>query len=848
MDLDLVSCSGNKLTKRDGTVVLDFLSQYGALPFGHNPEFAVQAVNQYLSDQKPVFCQPVMLDISKRLAERLIGAMGGAYQHCVFTNSGAEAVEAAIKLARMRTGRKKILSVHNSFHGKTSAALACTGSSRYSVSVLDTPDFDQIALNNRDTLNDALCSKEFAAFIVEPVLGEGGMVCADKVWLQRARELCKETGTLLIFDEIQTGLGRVGAISMSIKLGIDPDILLLAKALGAGVLPSGAILYNDRASCREFERKHSSTFAGNGLAAAAGLALLDHLEAGQGQIFQHVENIARIIDQHCFRLKEQFCDMFNFSGGGLMRAVTINDIHNTENYTVNYLQNTGYMGWIICSWLLNRHSLLVAPLLSSPGAIRIEPNLNVSEEDINTLFIGIEQVCEIIAKGRYDLLLADLVGVDVETLPKVNSGRPDWKVKTQLTAGSERVKGKTFAFLIHTTMEKDVIANFPSVVKENFPERGVRRLAQLLIKLGRIAPNPHIALKFTVHGALASAQGILISSPITAEDMMKLPASEKKKLLEDWLHVARQEGAEVIGLGGYSSVISKGGLTVKDQLKDITLTSGNSLTACSTSEAILQAEDYDMRGKSVLIIGARGSVGKLITAQLSMYCDDLILVGRQGNGERLRRDLLQYLCRQVLLCSSENALEGSVYQRLDAYITHPDIQKLINNIDDPSLLLPCQLITERIMAAEYEQKLGLTFFAGDFSAIREIPKIDYVVSATSAGKAIIKANVFGSGTTIVDVSRPFDFDISESGPRVIEGGLVHQPSSQSYGDSNVTGTPAGINLACLSETIALALNSSEGHYSIGKCIDYKEAQAVMEIALKHGFTPVHFSHARQNCA
>ena len=242
MGFCIKSCCGSRIYTIEGKRLTDFLSQYGALPFGHNPSFAIQALKRHLQREAPVFTQPVFQTGCEQFARRLLEVMGGCYLRCVFTNSGAEAVEAAIKLARLKTGRRRILSVRNSFHGKTATALACHGTLRHSAKILADDRHHAITLNNREQLEAELSSGDYAALIVEPILGEGGMYPVDYSWLQLARQCCDQSSTLLIFDEVQTGLGRTGYFSVAQEYGIYPDILLLAKALGAGLIPCGALL------------------------------------------------------------------------------------------------------------------------------------------------------------------------------------------------------------------------------------------------------------------------------------------------------------------------------------------------------------------------------------------------------------------------------------------------------------------------------------------------------------------------------------------------------------------------------------------------------------------------------
>ena len=231
---------GSYLYLEDGREILDGIAQYGAVPFGHNNPLINQAIMEYLSMNQPGFIQPFMPETSKELSRRLCELTSrhspdDPYEFVVYSNSGAETVEAAIKLARTKTKRTKVLSAINSFHGKTYSALSATGSTRYSNDhTVCSTNFHKVPMNDIAALEDALSSKDYAAFLVEPVQGEGGMIPATPKYLQAAQEICHKTKTLLVLDEIQTGLGRTGSLFAKDIYNVHPDIILLSKALGGG--------------------------------------------------------------------------------------------------------------------------------------------------------------------------------------------------------------------------------------------------------------------------------------------------------------------------------------------------------------------------------------------------------------------------------------------------------------------------------------------------------------------------------------------------------------------------------------------------------------------------------------
>lgn len=851
MNPRIVRAEGNLLYTDTNEVIRDYLSQYGALPFGHNPPFAVGALQDHLAQNRPVFTQPIYQTATEELAELLGRLTGGQFSHCTFTNSGAETVEAAIKLARFRTGRTAILSVVNSFHGKTQAALAVTGSERYTVRHLkDDALYRKIRINDFDALGAELRTNQYAAFIVEPIQGEGGMHVAQDEWLRHAVATCRETGALLILDEIQTGLGRTGSMTIASELGIVPDVLLLAKALGGGVVPTGALLYTDRAWSAEFDRKHSSTFANNGLAAAASLAVLKELERDDGAVLAHVREISRQVDEHCAELEGLYPSVFSWRGRGLMRALQFRDAHARNNYLVNFLNNSGSLAWVLCSFLMQQHRMLTVPLLSDPGSIRFEPPLNLSKSDIRDFFGAAREVAELIANGRYDHLLAPLIGKSRASLSagsrRLAVSEPELPMAPDSSMSNGKKQGKKFAFLMHATSIPDLIRSMPLSVRKNFNGLEQQRLAELFMEVGAVDSRPEVALRFAVSSEMNSADGIMITSPISPEDMLRLPVAEKRDLMKAYLDIARREGAEVIGLGAYTSVITRGGHAIQDEVHHLTLTTGNSLTAMSTAQVVLDIARHDLIGSTVSVIGARGSVGKLVVSELAHWCDDIILVGRAGSEATVFEDVLQVLC-STALGNHQCALTGSVMDRIRRIAKrHREELRGVLIEPDPSDCHPAETLWRRILTGGALRDLGLVAVSDYQSALM---RSDYVVSATSEGKPFLCTRFVKRGAVVVDAARPFDFVVDEGFQgELVEGGLVQQPNPCVYGDCNMVGCPVGVNLACLSETIVLALSRAEGHYSIGKSISYHEARNILSLAEAYGFRPVRKSAAMEVAA
>ncbi|HKZ49243.1 MAG TPA: aspartate aminotransferase family protein [Thermoplasmata archaeon] len=258
----------------EGNEYVDCGASFGVGNLGHcHPAVAeaIAAQSRELIHVGPTFGN----NAKARFVERLLAAAPGNLKRVFLSNSGSEAVEAALKFARASTGRTKIVAAMRGFHGRTLGALSATWRKDFREGFEPlVPGFAHVPYNDTDALFAAVDS-ETAAVILEPVQGEGGVHVASDDYLPAAREVCDRTGALLILDEVQTGLGRTGRLWAQERWGVEPDLMALAKSLAGGV-PIGATLATEAVE-RSFKGSHNSTFGGNALACAAGSAALDVL-------------------------------------------------------------------------------------------------------------------------------------------------------------------------------------------------------------------------------------------------------------------------------------------------------------------------------------------------------------------------------------------------------------------------------------------------------------------------------------------------------------------------------------------------------------------------------------------
>jgi ornithine--oxo-acid transaminase len=285
MNVRYERCSGSELFTGDGRRILDFLSGYCVHNVGHNHPAVIAALREELEREGPAMVQTHVAESAGELAEKLCDRAGGRLTKVFFGSSGSEGVEAAIKFSRAHIGRPGLLYANGAFHGLTCGALSLMGDPfwREGFGPL-LPETEAIPFNDLGALEKKLASKRFAAFIVEPIQSEAGVRVPTPEYFRAAQSLCRRYGTLLVLDEVQTGMYRTGPFLAAHRFGVDPDMVVLAKAMSGGLVPVSAVLMTDAIydSVYGSLRRaiiHTSTFSENGLAMRAALATLEVLEA-----------------------------------------------------------------------------------------------------------------------------------------------------------------------------------------------------------------------------------------------------------------------------------------------------------------------------------------------------------------------------------------------------------------------------------------------------------------------------------------------------------------------------------------------------------------------------------------
>ncbi len=384
-NLDTVEWRGEGAKVYDifGKAYIDCIGGFGVFNVGRNHPRVVEKVKEQL-ERLPLSSRTLFNKHQADLAALLAEVTPGDLQYSFFCNSGAEAVEGALKLARLYTKRKKFISTQGGFHGKTLGALSVSGRDVYKKPFEPLlPDTYQVPFNDIEAMDKAV-DEDTAAVILEPIQGEGGVIIPSPEYLPEVRRICSERGALLILDEVQTGLGRTGKMFACEHYGVVPDIMTLAKALGGGVLPLGAFV-STREIWSVFEENpllHSSTFGGNPLACVAAIETLWILR--EEDIPKQAEEKGKYILGRLSGVQKEFPELIReVRGMGLLVGIEFFEDDMASLFAMEMAER----------------GVLVVYTLNNRRVIRLEPPLTISFEELNTVleacyeaFQGVQKV------------------------------------------------------------------------------------------------------------------------------------------------------------------------------------------------------------------------------------------------------------------------------------------------------------------------------------------------------------------------------------------------------------------------------------------------------------------------
>jgi ornithine--oxo-acid transaminase len=391
---------GAHLIDANGNRYLDLLSGYGVFAIGRNHPVAIAAVRDTMEAHTANLPQLGVTLLSGVLAEQLLARAPGSVAAMVPANSGTEAVEAAIKIARAATGRARIICAEHAFHGLTLGALSLNGDAIFREGFGPLlPGCKAVPFGDEDALARELARGDVAAFVCEPVQGKGINLPPDG-YLVAAQRLCRDAGALFVCDEVQTGLGRTGRFLALEHWELQPDLICLSKALSGGLVPIGAVLVSRAAFDSVFDGmeravRHGSTFGGNDLAAAAALATLSVLDSES--LLARAQRLGALLLELTMPLVERYEVVSDVRGLGLMWAIEFGPPQGGARRSIwNAAERAqpGIFSQLIVGPLFHEHRILCQVAGHRMNVVKALPALVIEEQEIRRFAAALEEVVE----------------------------------------------------------------------------------------------------------------------------------------------------------------------------------------------------------------------------------------------------------------------------------------------------------------------------------------------------------------------------------------------------------------------------------------------------------------------
>ena len=386
---------GAYLWDSDGNRYLDMLGGFGMFSVGRNNPRIREAIVEALELERPGSVQLGVDSLPALLAEQVLQLAPASVQRVLFTSSGAESVEAAIKLGRAATGRPRVLSLEHGFHGLTLGALSATADSAFTSRFGPLlPGFEKVPWGDLSALEEQLRAEDVAVFIVEAVQGKGVNI-PEPGYLEGAQELCRRYGTLFCVDEVQTGFGRTGRMFALEHWGLEPDLITVAKSLSGGYVPVGALLMSSAVYDGVFDSlpnavSHGSTFAPNDLAMVAGLATLRELD--EQRLVERSARLGGLLLERTRPFVERFEVVRDVRGLGLFWAIEFEEPPGgSRTWKLLERIQPGLFAQLVIVPLFRDHRILSQVAGHGLNDLKAIPPLVVTEEDVDWFVSALEE-------------------------------------------------------------------------------------------------------------------------------------------------------------------------------------------------------------------------------------------------------------------------------------------------------------------------------------------------------------------------------------------------------------------------------------------------------------------------
>jgi ornithine--oxo-acid transaminase len=407
MNVQYTHCSGAELYTEDGRTILDCLSGYCVHNVGHNHPHVVSQLIAELQSQSTAMIQSNVVEKAGALAQLLCRQAGGKVSKVFFCSSGSEGIEAVIKFARAHTGRTDLIYAAGAFHGLTCGALSLMGSAFWRESFGPMlGGTHEVPFGDLPSIEKLLATRKVAAVILEPIQAEAGIVLPPEDYLSGVQKLCNQHGALFVLDEVQTGMGRTGTFLAGQRYGVDPDMIVMAKALSGGLIPCAAVLMSDAIYKSVFHSLrrafiHTSTYSENTLAMRAGIATVEVLlEEG---LTERADSLGMELRYRLREALKPYEMVKDVRGEGMLTGIEFQAPRSMSmrlSFEAFKAVHPGLFGQILVMRLFKDKNILAQICGNNFMVLKVAPPLMVSEAQLDHCVESIRSVVETVHSSK----------------------------------------------------------------------------------------------------------------------------------------------------------------------------------------------------------------------------------------------------------------------------------------------------------------------------------------------------------------------------------------------------------------------------------------------------------------
>ncbi|UXI69106.1 aminotransferase class III-fold pyridoxal phosphate-dependent enzyme [Tahibacter amnicola] len=901
--------------------VLDLLGGYGALLLGHNPPVVLDAARRMLDAGVPVHAQFSLRGKTGELARALnqiVRRDSRSDTDFVVTlaNTGAEAIEAAIKHAELERVKKLerlldaitlniehvrdairrgvveippdlyestdmreyvfdvrsfddlivalinhnskemarrpiFLALEKSFHGKLATSVQLTWNKNFRrafqslglktrfIAMNDAAALDRIAREEESELFDvgivdgkvALIRRpwpQYAAFLLEPIQGEGGIHSVDVEFGRAIRAFCNQQDCPLIIDEIQSGMGRTGAFLASSQIGLRGDYYTLSKSLGGGLAKLSALLIRQDRYDTDFGLVHSSTFAEDDFSSGIALAVLEQLERDDGALYRQAAERGNALKRGLESLRDRYPDVIkDIRGRGLFLGL---EFHPRDAAYSQILRTTDYadsLGYFIAGYLLRIEGIRIAPTGSSPNVLRFEPSVYLDDDAIARVVDALDRVCRIL-RAEDTLHLVFPLSSPERALPR-NEIREFGRGHIEMPVAAAPIRPARKVAFINHLISPDWLRQVEPALAE-MDDSELRRFVLNMAAVKKSAPYPAVRMRSPLGTAVDFIlYPLCVASEQMGDWLVRADLEEIRDDIEERIESAREDGCEIAGLGMYTSIVTNNCTALT--INEMGLTSGNALTVAMSLEALERAvadRGWDFAEMDVAIVGAAGNIASTYAAMLAEKTTRLTLIGSGRDGSRAR---IQKTVEAIYDAAWQSLLQSGTPPR--GLVARLLEEPLVNEWLRQGAPRDAGRRLHEALVARHGHDPYIRI-----GTIDDIRRCQAVLCGANAPEPFLDAAVFAPDAVVCDVAVPHNVraETLAGRPDVIylQGGIVATPNGESLHPGARAYLGAGQIYACMAETAVLGLSGHRGNYSYGS-ITPQQVREIAALARLHGF-------------